>query len=152
MTTQRDLWLDADRESGETRIVLTAEHIRAAHEHRLLHGGGRPAQAYGSPISLLSHRAFEVTALGYESEAQDMMGSLTVIRGCFENLTVSFAVLREGAETPGVPPRWPLRGPWPTRLFNPPRQNLSFRFDGSVEPGTVTVHWRHIGKPLGEAP
>ena len=28
--TNGDYWLDADRESGETRVVLTAEHIRAA--------------------------------------------------------------------------------------------------------------------------
>ena len=148
MGTRDDLWLDADRDSGETVIRLTAEDVCAAHEQRLLQGGGTSAHVYGSPISLLSHRAFEVTALRCGAQNRDTIGSLTVIRGCFNVLTVNLQILLDGTEetyAPRLPWRWPAKGPWPTRLFNPARQNLSFLFD-HAEPCEVTVFWRHIGK------
>lgn len=142
----RDLWLDVERESGETLIRLTAaDRVAAGIERRRM---------CGTPLSLLSHRAFEVTALRCAADGPDCYGSLVVVRGCFEILTVSLHTILEGTETltderydHRLPGRWPARGSWPTRLFNPPRQNLSFQFD-HADPCTVTVAWRHFGGPL----
>lgn len=139
MTSRPDLWLDADRVEGDTLITLDAERIREAHEYRLLQGGGRPPETYGSPISLLSHRAFDVTALSLEAGDPEDSGALTVIRGCFTVLTVPLWTLCEDRHGRN-------REPWPTRIFNPPRQNLSFRFDYRHHPCSVRVYWRHRGE------
>jgi hypothetical protein len=38
----------------------------------------------------------------------------------------------------------PYRGVWPTRLWNPARQNLSFEFTGGrLAPVAIEVHWQH---------
>jgi hypothetical protein len=55
-------------------------------------------------------------------------------------------MLEEGDSDPSVQHPYlqlPARGVWPTRLFNPPRQNLSFYFEGNLRPVAIEVHWVH---------
>jgi len=135
-----DRWLDADREKGVEVARVTAEAIEEAKQYRR---GTWDAPVY--VLNLLSQRCFEVVALRYVERNQDCYGALVVIRGCFHVLRVPLAMLEEGDT---APPRFPYRGAWPTRLFNPPRQNLSFAFEGEMAPCAVEIHWRHVGSSL----
>jgi hypothetical protein len=151
MSNPLDQWLDADREDGVTVARLTVEQICEAEEYRRLNGGAE--QPYVVAVNLLAQRAFEVTALRYTE--RDVRGYvvLRVVRGSFLLLQVPLHVLAEGDERDDkLSKSWaegyPHRGAWPTRLFNPMRQNLSFIFEGTLSPCAVEIHWRHVHSAL----
>lgn len=141
--SSNDLWLDADRETGVTLLRLTEELIREAQEYQAMYGR---APAYGVCVgSLLSQRSFAVTSLRYTDRHPDCFASLRVVQGCFTVLEVPLAILEAGDMDAGPP--YPYFGRWPTRLLNPPRQNLSFYVGprgGPLVPVAVEIEWRHL--------
>lgn len=134
-------WLDDRLDGGDTRLVLTAERVQEAEENLRLQGAGRPLKILGGSLS--SQRGFVVTGLEYGLEPDERgriepyRSSVEVVRGCTRQLEVYCSVLMEDA--PGKPAR-----PWPTRLINPPRQNLDFWLGAVRQPCMLRVHWRHL--------
>lgn len=119
-----DVWLDAERESGDALITLSAERIAEAR--------GRVGGLYGHPEVLQSQRAFVVTALEC---SEDEHCGVKLVRGCFSVLEVSAGELR---------PNYYLQQsavPWPTRVPCPARQNLSVRFLYPKGPLRLKVWW-----------
>ena len=69
------------------------------------------------------------------------MGTLTIIRGCMQVLTVSIYEIAELNDRQGLA--------WPTNVFCPARQNVSVQADFAEEPFDVKLFWT---RPFGKKP
>jgi len=125
----RDLFLDADRASGEFVMELTADDAAEARRSGVV---GAPHTAYAQPSAVISMRPFELTSISIEDAGNDAeYSALNLVKGCMVAVTVYASEILGRAE------------PYPTAVRVPPRQNLSITV---LHPEAMKIRctWRHV--------
>jgi hypothetical protein len=105
-----------------------------------------PETGHPAVISLRDYHMV-VTGLRIEDgpmgvEAQEF-GCLHVVRGCCRALSVPCSELLRGTQY-GGPWRGDAPSRWPTHIFNPARQTLSFELAYARVPFNLRVFWKRL--------
>lgn len=134
-------YLDQERERG---VEIVRFDLTGARSDRC-----EGAVAFGNyPISLRDHH-MAIVGLAIEGDAGPS-AEVRIIRGCMRQMQVACEALprlddAQAEPSDGSPWEWQRRpSPWPTYIWNPVRQSLSFeaiRFQG---PAALHVHWERL--------
>lgn len=129
-----DIWLDSERTAGDCVVEVTAERIASARDSFARQSGrsGR-LRVYAEPTSICSMRPFYLTGIQVETESDGFMPVISIVRGCIQVATISVAEAMRVQE------------PYPMRIYNPPRQNLSIEVMEVGKPLRIRCFWRHDG-------